>query len=156
MRIPRQALISLTVLFLLLIVAFASSAYLRSRVWEAYFELTHTNPTVTTSLQLDEILSDFEKLRYQDLPQSYLDHTRANQKPYAAMMKGGTYYKVPYMHIHRRLVGNQRLGRFMPRDAYFSEATWNPNRELIWLVNVKVLKKYLELHKMLEEGGYNA
>ncbi|MEO1804052.1 MAG: D-Ala-D-Ala carboxypeptidase family metallohydrolase [Bacteroidota bacterium] len=155
MRIPRKALISLTVLFLLFLAAFASSAYLRSRVWEVYFEVTHANPTVTTAQQLDEILSGFEKLRYQDLPKEYLARTQADQSPYAKMMKGGTYYKVPYMHIHRKLVGSQRLGRFMPRDAYFSKATWNPRRELIWLVNVKVLKKYLELHALLEKEGYN-
>ncbi len=147
-------MISLGVIGVLLILSYLTSYRVRDQFGMWYYDLRYGMKVAASAEEIDKILAGFEQIPYDQLPATYLTKTRSDQHPYAKMLRGATYYLVPYEQIYTPLVGKHRIRDFMPKDeGYQAHIFGGP--DLIWLVDKRTLKKLLLLEHLLVREGHD-
>jgi hypothetical protein len=159
MRFPKKHL-RLSLIFLLgLLILVLSWQYWRVRdlVYEGYFRYVKKEAKVLDKSELDKVLAQFERIPFHQLPADYLAETGSDKPPFRSMLKGKSYYQVPGMAIYRKVVGNFMIKDFLPKDAFYKHhllGRSNP-RQIYWLVDRRMLYKFLEMQEVLRTKGLN-
>jgi hypothetical protein len=149
-------------LIIALVVGFLASCFAAWQYWRVrdfIYEqaFAPSGPPIQTKAQIDEVLASFEKITFSQLPPTYLKQTQSNQAPFNKMLKGKSFYKLQKEDIYRKIVGNYRIKSFIAKDpAYKAHVmSWGKSEGLYWLVDKKLLYKFIELQHSLKEADYN-
>lgn len=112
---------------------------------------------ITEQNQIDSILATFKKVKYYQLDSTYLNTTRSHIPKYKRLLQNSTYYKVTGRDIYQNIAGHFKIKDFMPKDVFYKKHVLNVknSKELIWLIDKKLLYRTLELLQLLEKEGYN-
>ncbi len=140
--------------FLLFIASFFWSKS-RYELNEWWYDQINENSYVATKAELNAILSEFEIVPFKDLPQNYLVYSQSQVAKYLGMVKNGTYYKIPNQAIYRKIIGHNRIKDLISRDDLFAEAVQDQEGHFIWLLNKKVLYKFIDLQDALTAKEYD-
>jgi len=116
------------------------------------YDLTHENPAVHHTSEINRILNSYTSLPYSKLEQEYLDYTQSNTSKYKGMLQNLQYLRIPKTDIHRKIVGDFRIKDFMCKDKYYKDQS---ESTLFWLIDKKLLYKTLELMQSLDTNGHN-
>lgn len=133
--------------------------YWRSRDWIEVFlyDISHPQEYINTQAGIEQTFNALEVVSYSDLPTEYLTYTQSNKKPFQAMLRHKTYYKVKGRDIYRKVIGDHRIRDFLPKDKYYRNHLKELGNEsvLYLLLDKKLIYKFLELKKELRAQGYN-
>lgn len=148
-----QNILALFVLLLIVAVAIVIFHWeSRDTLLQYWYEIQHGNEAVETKEQIDRILSSYETVNYAALDAPYLEYTRSAKAKYKRMLTGKEYFVIPREDIHRKIVGEFMIKQFMCKDKYYKE---HAHKEILWLIDKRVLYKTLELLEALEKEGYD-
>lgn len=116
-----------------------------------------SDPSVKTQAQIDEVLASFEKIPFSKLPESYRQQTQVNEPPFRNMLQGKSFYLLKKEDIYRKIIGGYRIRSFIAKDQAYKRhiMSWDESAGLYWLVDKKLLYKFLELQQQLEAKGYD-
>ncbi|MGK0389461.1 MAG: hypothetical protein ACI94Y_002201 [Maribacter sp.] len=145
----------LALLVLLLIIGAAIVIFhweSRDTLLQYIYEIRHKNEKVESKESIDRILDSYEKVNYSSLDEPYLEYTRSAKSKYKKMLNGREYFVIPREDIHRKIVGEFMIKQFMCKDKYYKE---HAHKEILWLIDRKVLYKTIELLEALEKEGYD-
>ncbi len=105
--------------------------------------------------EIDDILSSFEVISFDHLPDNYLEVTNSNIPKYKNLLKNLKYYKIKRSDINRNIVRDIPLKRFICKDYFYKRCVRNDSQELICLFNSKIFYKTLLLIQEMEKEGYD-
>ncbi|MEL6671037.1 MAG: D-Ala-D-Ala carboxypeptidase family metallohydrolase [Bacteroidota bacterium] len=135
----------------------AAWQYWRVRDWGylQYYAWTSSEAKVETPADLAEVLKPFERIRFQNLPAAYRSKTLSNEAPFRGILASRRYYVIPRRAIYRKLVGDFRIRDFLPRDRYFKNCILGREASVYWLVDIRLLQKFLAFQEALRKKGYD-
>lgn len=130
---------------------------LKASFYQWQFDKFSRQEIVTSKKKIDEILKRFDKIHFSKLEKEYLTFTKFNKKKYKKLARESNFLIIKGKDIFQFIVGDFRIKDFLPRDKdyYNNLRNLDSNREVLWLVDKKLLYKLLELQDVLSENGYN-
>lgn len=116
-----------------------------------------SGPSIQTKGQIDEVLASFEKISFSQLPQTYLKQTQSDQAPFRNMLRNRSYLLLKKDDIYRKIVGTYSIRSFIAKDRAYKKhiMSWGKSEGVYWLIDKKLLYKFLELQQKLKEQGHN-
>lgn len=122
---------------------------------EKNHDLFHENNAVESRQSIEQILNNFQQLKFEDLSAEYRKYTRSDRKKYKGMLKGKQYYSLKRRDLNKRIVGRFRIKDFMPQDKFYKASMGDDDVDLYWLMDKKLLFALLELQDELDVQGYD-
>lgn len=119
------------------------------------YDITHENPAVNTTSEIDAVLNDFEKVAYKHLEETYVVQTKSDIPKYKNMLRDRKYIILPNTHFYKKIVGDFRIMDFVGKDKIFRNCVLGKQPTMFWLIDKKLLYKILELQNELDRQGYN-
>lgn len=143
----------LKVIILLLTAVLLGHWYTIDHIRQWIFDLQHDNQPVRDWETLEKLLGHFEKVSYQKLDVHHLRQTDSDLPKYEKMLRSAVYLKVPHAALQQRIVGRYRLKDFVSHDGSYRQAIYGVESHIFWLIDPKVLKKFLSLQQEMEKQG---
>ncbi len=113
------------------------------------------NPEVYTQEQLDEILSEFETLDFEELPEEYLEKSKSNHKKYKKHLEDASYLIIQRNDFYKKIAGKFRIRDFVCKDKFYKACLLDKEKNFYWLIDKKLLEAVIKLLKTLEEKELN-
>lgn len=134
------------------IVACNQDSLLTQKVRE-YDEKTGQTPVLTHN-KLDAILSKLSKIHSSILPAEYVEYSMCGE--YAAL-KYKEYYVLKGEDVFKYVAGHFRIMDFMSKDSFFKVNLDSLPQGInqYWLMDARVLHKFLDLLGWMHGKGYN-
>jgi len=108
---------------------------------------------VTTITHINKTLESLLKVPATQLPPTYLNYSKYDQKPYTKIAKNKEFYFVENDDRYKFLVGKFRVKDFMTKDSFLKR---RKNLKQYILLDTKMLHKLLELQQELEKEDYDS
>jgi len=108
---------------------------------------------VTTITHINKTLESLLKVPATQLPPTYLNYSKYDQKPYTEIAKNKEFYFVENDDRYKFLVGKFRVKDFMTKDSFLKR---RKNLKQYILLDTKMLHKLLELQQELEKEDYDS
>ena len=146
---------------LILILGIAAIAFsftywrVQELVQQHYYDLAHPQKEIRTEKAINQVLQQFEVVSYEKLDPSYLQYTQSDVVKYKKLLKGKRYYRISRNDFFKYIVGDVRIKDLLAKDKYYKAALFDAESTYYWLINKKVLYKFLELQDELERKGYD-
>ena len=127
------------------------------RFFEWQYDLTTKQEIVTQPKKVKSILNSFPTIPFSKLKKEYLSKTKYEKKKYKNLVKGSNLLIIKGKDIYKFIVGSFRIKDFLPKDDdyYDNIYTLGADKEVLWMVDKKLLLKLLVLQNVLSENGYN-
>jgi hypothetical protein len=126
------------------------------RIEQALYDLNHTNTYVRNQKEIDQILSNFKVISFDQLPLSFKKRTKMDQAKYQAMVRTQKFYIIHKKDMYRRIVGDYRIKDLFSRDlAYHTTYYYDDNTVLYWGIDKRILYKVLQLQDLLSQNHYD-
>ncbi|MEZ5045026.1 MAG: D-Ala-D-Ala carboxypeptidase family metallohydrolase [Saprospiraceae bacterium] len=129
--------------------------YTRDIIDQILYDLLNNNEYVLEREEIDEILSNYSQLRYDELPKAYQNYGKLNEPEYQGEQKNLVYNQLKKKEVYRRIVGNIRIKDLICRDKYYKRSFLFTKAPLYWVIDNEILYKLLELQEKLSENGYD-
>jgi len=145
-------------LFIIVLIFFAwSEAGLNEKFYQYQYDISSGQKIVTSKTTIDNIYNEFKIINFSKLDDQYLSNTKYNIKKYKNLVKDANFLIVNGKDIFKYIVGDFRIKDFMPRDNYYYSNinALGEGKEVLWLIDKKLLYKLLELQDVLSKEGYN-
>lgn len=147
----RKILTLLTLISIAFIFIIASYWQTCDYLYQIVYDFNNNNPEVTSKQQIDEILNEFEIVKFDSLDEEYLDYTKSDDSSYKKILIGSSYYVVKRKDINKRIVGKFRIKNFLSKDKYYKKCLYRKNAFQYWLLNKKLLYSILSLQNELSK-----
>ena len=130
---------------------------LPEKIFEWQYDLTSKQETVTQPEKIKSILNSFSTIPFSQLKKEYLSKTKYEKKKYKDLARGTNLLIIKGKNIFKFIVGNFRIKDFLPKDDFYYDNIYalGEGKEVLWIVDEKLLLKLLALQNVLFENGYN-
>ena len=116
------------------------------------YDLRHKNPPVSSRAEVDRILSGFQRIPLAKMPagqrkQSGLSDVQEHRPDF--------FYVLRPRDLHRRIIGNNRLGQLVSRDLRPGFSFFASEQPVYLGIDPDIIYKAIELQELLGKNGYN-
>ncbi len=156
MKNKRKWAIALILLAITLLVSYFLTYWrVQERVQQYWYDLQYPQKEIRSQAQIDKVLAKLKRVPYSKLDKSYLQYTQSDQPKFKKLLQGKTYYQISRADFFKYIVGDVRIKDLLAKDKYYKACLFDEQKPYYWLINKKVLHKFLELQDELERKGYN-
>ena len=123
---------------------------------EWQFDFTTKQVPVTQPKKIKSILNSFPTIPFSQLKKEYLSKTKFDKKKYKNLSKGANLLIIKGKDIFKFIVSDFRIKDFLPKDDFYYDNidALGEGKEVLWMVDEKLLLKLLALQNVLFENGY--
>ena len=148
-----KKIIFITITILFILINYFFNWWFRDKILTyKYTYLTKQQPIMKTA-QIDAIFSNFEQLKFKDLPKEYISFTKSDEKKYKKLLINLKFYKINRKYLHHNIVANFKLNQFICRDTYYKECVLNNNDYVICTLKPQIFYKLLELVNEMKKNN---
>jgi len=151
----RKALLIVGLLVIVAILFLLSNWRIKEKIYQYKFDARNSQKNIARSIEIDNVLSKFKQVDYQELDEEYKKFTKSNIGKYEKMLVDKKYYQLTRDDFFRFIVDDIRINEFLPKDKYYKKCLSDKSETYNWLMDKRLLKKLLELQILLASKGYN-
>lgn len=113
---------------------------------------------ILTYAEIDSVLNTFQKITYYQLDKTYFTKIGYYGRPDEYKVSNCSFYRLVGKELYQNLVGKHKVNEFLPKDNAWKEtySILDTGYVQYFLIDKKVLYRFLDLINLLNDSGYNA